>query len=99
MNGEEFNAPIIFSDGESFGSKNHKHLNDSADTHPPTDSIKKEHQTYNPPIKPMATTSSCETPTYLGESSGSHIRSAITPNSDETQNKSGQVKNSKKSNQ
>ena len=76
MNGEEFNAPIIFSDGESFGSKNHKHLNDSADTHPPTDSIEKEYQINNSlitkpeeasPIKPIATTSSCETPTYLDE--------------------------------
>ena len=28
--------PIILSDGESFGSKNHKHLNDTPDTHPPT---------------------------------------------------------------
>ena len=29
--------------------------------------IKREHQTYNPPFKPIATTSSCETPTHLDE--------------------------------
>ena len=50
MNGEKLNPPSIFLDGERLSPKDHKHLNDNANTHTPTDSVRRKDLTNNPLI-------------------------------------------------
>ena len=79
MNGEKLNPPSISSDGESLRPRDHKQLNDNANTHPPTDSVRKEDLTNNPPItkprdhspiKSIAGPSSSKPSNYLDKLNG-----------------------------
>ena len=74
MNGEKLNPPSFSLDGERFSPKDHKHLNNSTNTHSPTDSVRGEDLTNNPPItkprdhsptKSIAGPSSCKASNYL----------------------------------